>query len=72
MVDVRTHEVMSCVINEDGIFSKLRFIAGEAADNFDAEDPMARLDADFILLTGAVRRLNEDLKKLLGGYAYSQ
>jgi recombination associated protein RdgC len=64
-------EVMSCVINEDGIFSKVRFIAGEAVDNMDAEDPMARLDADFVLLTGAVRRLNEDLKKLLGGYAHS-
>jgi len=64
-------EVMSCVINEDGVFSKVRFIAGEAIDNMDAEDPMARLDADFVLLTGAVRRLNEDLKKLLGGYAHS-
>lgn len=62
-------EVMSCLINEDGVFSKLKFIAGEAVDN---EDPMARLDADFVLLTGAVRRLNEDLKKLLGGYAHSQ
>jgi recombination associated protein RdgC len=64
-------EVMSCVINEDGIFSKIKFIQGEAVDNFDDEDPMARLDADFVLLTGAVRRLVEDLKKLLGGYAHS-
>ena len=64
-------EVLSCVINEDGVFSKLKFIAGEAADNFDAEDPMARLDADFVLLTGAVRRLTDDLKKLLGGFAHS-
>ena len=65
-------EVMSCVINEDGIFSKIKFIQGEAVDNFDDEDPMARLDADFVLLTGAVRRLVEDLKKLLGGYAHSK
>jgi len=65
-------EVMSCVINEDGVFSKLKFIAGEAVDNMDGEDPMARLDADFVLLTGAVRRLTEDLKKLLGGYAHSR
>lgn len=65
-------EVMSCVINEDGIFSKIKFIQGEAVDNFDDEDPMARLDADFVLLTGAVRRLVEDLKKLLGGYAHSR
>ncbi len=65
-------EVMSCVINEEGTFSKIKFIQGEAVDNFDEEDPMARLDADFILLTGAVRRLVEDLKKLLGGYAHSR
>ncbi len=65
-------EVMCCVINEDGIFSKIKFIQGEAVDNFDDEDPMARLDADFVLLTGAVRRLVEDLKKLLGGYAHSK
>jgi recombination associated protein RdgC len=64
-------EVMACVINEDGVFSKLSFIQGEAVDNFETEDPMARLDADFVLLTGAVRRLVEDLKKLLGGYAHS-
>ena len=64
-------EVMSCVINEDAVFSKLKFIGGEAIDSIDAEDPMARLDADFVLLTGTVRRLNEDLKKLLGGYAHS-
>lgn len=65
-------EVMSCVINEDGLFSKLKFIQGETVDNFDAEDPMARLDADFVLLTGVVRRLVDDLKKLLGGYAHSE
>jgi recombination associated protein RdgC len=64
-------EVMSCVINEDGVFSKVKFISGEAVDNFDAEDPMARLDGDFVLLTGAARRLAEDLKKLLGGFAHS-
>jgi recombination associated protein RdgC len=64
-------EVMSCVINEDGVFSKVKFIGGEAIDSSDAEEPMARLDADFVLLSGAARRLNEDLKKLLGGYAHS-
>ena len=62
-------EVMSCVINDEAVFSKLKFIGSEAVDNFDAEDPMARLDADFVLLTGTIRRLVEDLKKLLGGYA---
>ena len=64
-------EVMSCVLSEQGTFNKLKFIEGETVDNLDSEDPLARLDADFVLLTGAIRRLVEDLKKLLGGYAHS-
>lgn len=64
-------EVMTCVIDQEGIISKVKFIEGEAVENW-GEDPMAKLDADFVLLTGAVRRLIEDLKKLLGGFADSQ
>lgn len=65
-------QVMSCVISEEGTFGKLKFIQGDAIDKVDnEEDPLARLDADFVLLTGAIRRLIEDLKKLLGGYAHS-
>jgi DNA recombination-dependent growth factor C len=58
------------VIDQEGAISKVKFIEGEAVENW-GEDPMAKLDADFVLLTGAVRRLVEDLKKLLGGYAHS-
>lgn len=65
-------EVMNCVISDEGIVSKVKFIAGEAVDNWGKEDPQARLDADFVLLTAAVRRLLEDLKKLLGGFAHSK
>lgn len=64
-------EVMSCVIDQEGVISKVKFIEGEVVDNW-GEDPMAKLDADFVLLTAAVRRLMEDLKKLLGGFADSQ
>lgn len=63
-------EVMTCVIDQEGIISKVKFIEGEAVDQW-GEDPQAKMDADFVLLTGAVRRLMEDLKKLLGGYAHS-
>ncbi len=63
-------EVMTCVIDQEGVISKVKFIEGEVADQW-GEDPMAKMDADFVLLTGAVRRLMEDLKKLLGGYAHS-
>jgi len=62
-------QLLSCVIDEDGMISKFRFIEGDTVDSPDFEDPLARLDADFVLLTGTVQRLMEDLKKLLGGYA---
>ena len=65
-------EVMNCVIDQEGVISKVKFIEGEAIDNWGSEDPMAKLDADFVLLTGAVRRLIADLKKLLGGFAHSE
>jgi recombination associated protein RdgC len=61
-------ELLSCVIDEDGVISKLKFIEGDAIDTPDYEDPLARLDADFVLLSGTVQRLVENLKKLLGGY----
>jgi recombination associated protein RdgC len=64
-------ELLSCVINEDGVISKLKFIEGDAIDTPDYEDPLARLDADFVLLSGTVQRLAGNLKKLLGGYAAS-
>ncbi|MFC1740139.1 recombination-associated protein RdgC [Pseudomonadota bacterium] len=64
-------ELLSCVINDNGDISKLKFIEGDAADTPDYEDPLARQDADFVLLTGTVTRMVASLKKLLGGYATS-
>ena len=32
-------------------------------------DPLARFDAEFVLLTGTLRRMLEDLKTILGGYS---
>jgi len=60
--------VMSCVLDENGVISKLRFI-GMDDDSFDHNDPLARLDAEFVLITGTLRRLLGDLRKLLGGFA---
>jgi recombination associated protein RdgC len=61
-------EYLSCVMTESGTIGKLKFVEGEAVDTPDYEDPLARQDADFVLLAGSVRRLLESLKKLLGGY----
>jgi recombination associated protein RdgC len=62
-------ELLSCVINEDGVISKFRFIEGDTIDRPDFEDPLARFDADFVLLTGTVSRMVAALKKLLGGFS---
>jgi len=37
-------------------------------DSEDHADPLARLDAEFVLITGTLRRMLGDLKKALGGY----
>ena len=61
-------EILTCVISQDGIVSKFKFAEGDAVDSPDEEDPLARLDAEFVLLNGAVISLVSALKKLLGGY----
>jgi len=62
--------MLTCVLDQDAVVSKLKFIEGEAVEQW-GEDPQAKQDADFVLLTGAVRRLVEDLRRLLGGYAHA-
>ncbi|MEJ8567999.1 recombination-associated protein RdgC [Elongatibacter sediminis] len=61
--------VMSCVISEDAVISKIKFAGGEAEDVTDDEDPQMRQDAEFVLLTGTLQRLLKDLKKNLEGYS---
>jgi len=60
--------VMSCVLNENGVISTLRFI-GMDDDAEDHGDPLARQDAEFVLISGTLRKLLGDLKKQLGGFA---
>jgi DNA recombination-dependent growth factor C len=38
-------------------------------DTDDENDPLARMDAEFVLLTGTLRRFLADLEKQLGGVA---
>jgi recombination associated protein RdgC len=60
--------ILGCVLDENGVISKLRFI-GMDDDSDNHNDPLARLDAEFVLITGTLRSLVADLKKLLGGFA---
>lgn len=60
--------ILSCVIDENGVISKLKFVGAED-DNDELSDPLARLDAEFVLVTGTLRMLVADLGKLLGGFA---
>jgi recombination associated protein RdgC len=59
---------MSCVLSDKGVISKMRFI-GMDDDSEDQLDPLARLDAEFALINGTLRRLLGDLRKALGGFA---
>jgi recombination associated protein RdgC len=58
---------LSCVIDEHGALSKLKLAGDEAPDTGAEENPLTRLDAEFVLLTGTVRQLLATLGKALGG-----
>ncbi|HEX7037500.1 MAG TPA: recombination-associated protein RdgC [Pseudomonadales bacterium] len=60
-------ELLTCVIDQDGVIRKLRLQGMDEAEDRE-EDALARLDAEFALLTGATRRLIEALRKALGGF----
>lgn len=63
-------EIMSGVFSIDAVLGKVQFLGGEAVDTTDDEEPQVRLDADFVLLSGTIRRLLEDLAKQLGGITH--
>lgn len=65
-------EIMTFVLDQDGVMRKIRLSGDELSDDPPAqEDPLAGLDARFVLLTGTVSRLVRDLKHTLGGYAHA-
>jgi recombination associated protein RdgC len=59
--------LLSCVMDEEGVITKLRFVGEDDPD--EDNDPLARFDAGFVLASGTIRNLLGDLKNLLGGYA---
>jgi recombination associated protein RdgC len=60
--------VLSCVLDENGVIRKLKFLGAEDEGD-DTGDPLTRMDAEFVLLTGTLRHMLADMKKLLDGYA---
>jgi recombination associated protein RdgC len=66
---VEYDNILSCVIDENGGLSKLRLLGADDKDTQDDGDQLARQDAEFVLLSGTLRQLLGDLKKLLGGFA---
>ena len=64
---IEAGSVMSCVIEENGALSKLRLIGMDAKEETEDENPQARLDAEFVLLTGSLRQLVDALARSLGG-----
>jgi DNA recombination-dependent growth factor C len=60
---------MSLVMSVDAYISKLKFFSGDDVDTPDDEDPIARQDAEFVLLTGTLQRLLKDLVSELGPYS---
>lgn len=73
---IQFDELLSCVIDQEGIIRKLKLLglnnaneaADEASDDIDDVAPLARQDAEFVLLTGTLRQLLGALKKELGGF----
>ena len=59
---------MSFVLDENGVITKLKFLGVDDAPDDDS-DPLARLDAEFVLFSGTLRAMLKDLAKLLGGMA---
>ena len=57
--------IMSFVLDENGVITKLKFLGMDDASD-DENEPLARLDAEFVLLTGSLRALLKDLNRILG------
>jgi recombination associated protein RdgC len=64
---VEIGQAFRCVLDDKGVIAKLGFPgADETEEEAQDEDPLARLDAELVLLTGTVRELVETLERLLG------
>lgn len=63
-------ELATLVLDQDCVIRKLKLVGTDRAEDGDPleEDPVGRLDADLVLVSGVLARLLAALKKALGGY----
>lgn len=61
--------VLACVLDETGTLRKLKFLGMDDDDDGADNSELARLDAEFVVLTGTLRNVLDDLKKALSGFA---
>lgn len=63
-------EVASLVLDQDCVIRKLKLVGMDQVEDGDVmdEDPIGRLDAEFVLISGILTRLLGALKKQLGGF----
>lgn len=57
---------LGCVLDESGQLRKVTFVGLDDADAAVADEPLAELDAQLVLITRTLRRLLDDLNGLLG------
>lgn len=60
--------LLNCVLDENGVLTKIKFVGADDDSTAGDNDPLARFDAEFVLLTGTLRNLLGELKGMLGGY----
>ena len=61
-------QVCTLVMDEDLIFRKVRLLGQDDMDDVPEEDPIAKHDAEFVIMAGCVKSLLNALKTQLGGY----
>lgn len=57
--------LLGCVLDEDGVIRKMQLLGADDG-GMDDDDPLARMDAEFVLMTGTLRHMLADMRKLLG------
>ncbi len=67
-LEIEFDNILSCTLDEKGGIAKLKLVGADIAEDLPDEDPLARLDAEFALLTGTLRQLLNAMRQALGGY----